>query len=211
MSINLDTLPAWLDFVDSVTPSSSDGTSTPVVEHHQHMRTAVLGPYAQRLREDVFNFLVVTLPSLVNFGTPSTPATPTAPDGATHPADTGRDTLLQVFSRVPFDLFKAAVESPTFNLGRRLSLRMMLRSDVTASCRVQGRPTRDSSSARTPSSCARRASRAGRRRPSCSPLAGARASRRACSSRASSAAASSTRSATRRAPPPRPLAPPRAT
>ena len=106
MSINLDTLPAWLDFVDSVTPSSSDGTSTPVVEHHQHMRTAVLGPYAQRLREDVFNFLVVTLPSLVNFGTPSTPATPTAPDGATQPADTGRDTLLQVFSRVPFDLFR---------------------------------------------------------------------------------------------------------
>ena len=120
-SINLDTLSSWLDFVDSVSPASSDGTSTPIVEHHQPMRMAVLGPYAHRLRDDVFNFLVVTLPSLVNFGTPATPATPTTPNGAGSESDPGRETLVQVFSSVPFDLFKAAVESPTFNLGQWLS------------------------------------------------------------------------------------------
>ena len=114
-SITLDTLPSWLEFVDSV-PAPSDGSSTPIVEQHQHSRTAVFGPYAQRLRDDVFNFLVVTLPNLVNFGGQAAPTTP-LPEGASTPADAGRDTLLQVFARVPFDLFKAAVESPTFQLG----------------------------------------------------------------------------------------------
>ncbi|EJF62589.1 hypothetical protein DICSQDRAFT_135558 [Dichomitus squalens LYAD-421 SS1] len=114
-SISLDTLPSWLEFVDSV-PAPSDGSSTPIVEQHQHLRTAVFGSYAQRLRDDVFNFLIVTLPNLVNFGGQATPTTP-LPESSSTPTDAGRDTLLQVFARVPFDLFKAAVESPTFQLG----------------------------------------------------------------------------------------------
>lgn len=114
-SITLDTLPSWLEFVESVSPPS-DGSSTPVVDQHQQMRTAVFGPYAQRLRDDVFNFLVVTLPNLVNYGGQATPTTP-LPEGTSQHADAGRETLLQVFSRVPFDLFKAAVESPAFQLG----------------------------------------------------------------------------------------------
>ncbi|KAH9923931.1 uncharacterized protein BXZ73DRAFT_50772 [Epithele typhae] len=119
MSITLDSLPSWLEFLDSVAPPSSDGSSTPVVDQHKHMRMAVFGPYAQRLRDDIFNFLVVRLPTLVNFGGQATPATPTTPhpDGSSAPADTGRETLLQVHARVPFELFKAAVESPSFNLG----------------------------------------------------------------------------------------------
>ncbi|PIL30513.1 hypothetical protein GSI_07213 [Ganoderma sinense ZZ0214-1] len=114
-SISLESLPSWLEFVDTV-PPSSDGSSTPIVEQHQPLRTAVFGPYAQRLRDDVFNFLVVTLPNLVNFGGQATPTTP-LPEGLSSHADAGRETLLQVFARVPFDLFKAAVESPTFQLG----------------------------------------------------------------------------------------------
>ncbi|RPD73455.1 hypothetical protein L226DRAFT_546417 [Lentinus tigrinus ALCF2SS1-7] len=113
-SISLDTLPIWLEFVESLSPPSSDGSSTPVVEQHQHTRTTVFGPYAQRLRDDVFNFLIVTLPNLVNFGGQATPTTP-LPEGASQHADAGRETLLQVFARVPFELFKAAVESPTFH------------------------------------------------------------------------------------------------
>ncbi|KAI1788485.1 hypothetical protein LXA43DRAFT_1025341 [Ganoderma leucocontextum] len=113
-SISLDSLPSWLEFVESV-PAPSDGSSTPIVEQ-QPLRTAVFGPYAQRLRDDVFNFLVVTLPNLVNFGGQAAPTTP-LPDGASSQADAGRETLVQVFARVPFDLFKAAVESPTFQLG----------------------------------------------------------------------------------------------
>ncbi|KAI0350076.1 hypothetical protein OH77DRAFT_1101284 [Trametes cingulata] len=114
-SISLDTLPSWLEFVDSM-PVPSDGSSTPIVDQHQHSRTAVFGPYAQRLREDIFNFLVVTLPNLVNYGGQATPTTP-LPEGASQHADAGRETLLQVFARVPFDLFKAAIESPSFQLG----------------------------------------------------------------------------------------------
>ncbi len=114
-SISLDTLPVWLEFIETLSPPS-DGSSTPVVEQHHHTRTAVFGPYAQRLRDDVFSFLVVTLPNLVNFGGQATPTTPLS-EGASQQADAGRETLLQVFARVPFDLFKAAVESPTFHFG----------------------------------------------------------------------------------------------
>ncbi|KAI0637374.1 hypothetical protein C8Q77DRAFT_1097237 [Trametes polyzona] len=115
-SISLDTLQSWLDFAESV-PIPSDGSSTPVIDQpQQHPRTAVFGPYAQRLREDIFKFLVVTLPNIVNYGGLTTPTTP-LPEGASQHQDAGRETLLQVFSRVPFDLFKAAVESPTFQLG----------------------------------------------------------------------------------------------
>lgn len=112
-SITLDTLPTWLEFVE-LFPAPSDGSATPVVE--QNMRTAVYGPYAQRLRDDVFHFLIVTLPNLVNFGEKATPTTPLS-EGASQHSDAGRETLVQVFARVPFDLFKAAIESPAFQLG----------------------------------------------------------------------------------------------
>lgn len=154
-SISLDTLPSWLDFVDTV-PASSDGSSTPTVDQPPHPRTAIFGPYAQRLREDIFNFLVVTLPNLVNYGGQATPTTP-LPEGVSQHPDAGRETLIQVYSRVPFDLFKAAVESPTFQLGEScLPLRVSSRNaDMFA---AQAPCTRASSSQRTPSSCASRAS-----------------------------------------------------
>ena len=122
-SISLDTLPAWLEFAEAVSPpSASDGSSTPVVEQHPlphgHTRAAVLGPYAQRLRDDVFHFLVAVLPGLVGFSAAGGASTPTAPSPDGVPAaDAGRDTLLQVYARVPFDLFKAAIESPAFVFG----------------------------------------------------------------------------------------------
>ncbi|PCH38457.1 hypothetical protein WOLCODRAFT_136290 [Wolfiporia cocos MD-104 SS10] len=113
-SITLDNIAEWLEFVDAI-PNPSDGSSTPVEPHQlPPSRTAVFGPYAQRLRDDVFHFLVVTLPHMLNVGGLTTPASP-HPDG--QPSDAGRDTLLQVFARVPFDMFKAAVESPTFQIG----------------------------------------------------------------------------------------------
>ncbi len=147
-SITLESLPSWLEFVDSV-PASSDGSSTPIVEH-QPLRTAVFGPYAQRLRDDIFSFLVVTLPNLVNFGGQATPTTP-LPEGASSHADAGRETLVQVFARVPFDLFKAAVESPTFQLGRLpLSFPGVLMHGLTSRrpC-LQGRRNLASNSPRT--------------------------------------------------------------
>ncbi|GJE98129.1 BTB/POZ domain-containing protein [Phanerochaete sordida] len=116
-SISIENIGEWLEFVEAIPPPASDGSSTPVEPHQmqQPPRTAVFGPYAQRLREDVFHFLAVRLPSVLNVGTMSTPATPQTDAGA--PSDAGRDTLLQIYARVPFDLFKAAVESPTFQIG----------------------------------------------------------------------------------------------
>lgn len=116
-SISIENIGEWLEFVEAI-PPSSDGSSTPIEPHQmqpQPSRTAVFGPYAQRLRDDVFHFLVVRLPSILNVNGLSTPATPQA--DASAPSDAGRDTLLQIYARVPFDLFKAAVESPTFQIG----------------------------------------------------------------------------------------------
>lgn len=104
-SISVDTITEWLDFINN-TPLSSDGSFSP-----QPPLTSVFGQYARRLREDVFHFLVVTLPNTLEIY-----SSPGSESGASqgHP---GRDTLLQIFSLVPFDMFKAAVESPTFQIG----------------------------------------------------------------------------------------------
>ncbi|CAL1703680.1 unnamed protein product [Somion occarium] len=113
-SITVDNISEWLEFVDSI-PTSSDGSSTPIEPHHLPVsRTAIFGPYADRLKNDVFHFLVVTLPNMLNVGGLSSPATP---QGDCQASDAGRDTLLQIFARVPFDMFKAAIESPTFQIG----------------------------------------------------------------------------------------------
>lgn len=101
-SISVETITGWLEFIDSI-PLSPDGPLTP-----QPPLASVFGEYARRLREDVFHFLVVTLPNTLN----SAAAESGSPQG-----HSGRDTLLQIFSRVPFDMFKMAVESPTFQIG----------------------------------------------------------------------------------------------
>lgn len=103
-SISVETIAAWLEFGE-VAPTNGMSTpttpSTPVSAHAQLPTSqSIFGPYAQRLREDVFHFLVVQLPQTLGVG-----------------AGSGRDTLLQVFARVPFDLFKAAIESPAFQIG----------------------------------------------------------------------------------------------
>ena len=112
-SISVDNISEWLEFVDCISPS--DGSSTPVEPHHMPVsRTAVFGPYVGRLKDDIFHFLVVTLPNQLNVGGLSSPTTP---QGDSPASDAGRDTLLQIFARVPFDMFKTAIESPTFQIG----------------------------------------------------------------------------------------------
>lgn len=154
-SISVENIAEWLEFVESV-PSPSDGTSTPVEPHQMPpSRTAVFGPYAQRLKDEVFNFLVVKLPMVLNVGGLSTPVTPQS-DGT--PSDAGRDTLLQIFARVPFDLFKAAVESPTFQIGQcSRRLESLLGNCSYANSSVQAPISHDSSLRRMPLSCGREA------------------------------------------------------
>lgn len=107
-SITVDTITGWLDFADAI-PSPSDGTSTPRLSP-----TSLFGQYAQRLKDDVFRFLVVTLPGILEVSSPP----PASSELSASPVrGSGRDTLLQIFSRVPFDMFKAAVESAAFHIG----------------------------------------------------------------------------------------------
>lgn len=119
-SISAESIYEWLDFLSSIPFSSSTSTSpspsSPSSPHingngHGHgtptapdipdpSAAAIFGPYGARLKEDVFGFLVVTLPSylVVAGGPPS-------------------EELITVYARLPFDYFKAAVESPNFPIG----------------------------------------------------------------------------------------------
>jgi hypothetical protein len=102
-SINVETINEWLEFIDTI-PSSPDGSLTPELS-----LTSVFGHFAQRLRDDVFHFLVVTLPNALEIN--SSESDPSQ-------GHSGRDTLLRVFSLVPFDMFKSAVESRAFEIGK---------------------------------------------------------------------------------------------
>jgi len=104
-SLSVDTIDQWLQFAEAI-PPSGDGSATPDLP-----QTSVFGLYAQRLRDDVFHFLV-SLPEILE-GAPPQPD----PSSGAAAAPTPRDVLLQVYSRVPFELFKSAVESPTFRIG----------------------------------------------------------------------------------------------
>ncbi|KAG6841686.1 hypothetical protein C0991_008324 [Blastosporella zonata] len=102
-SISVDTISNWVEFIDSI-PSPSDGANTPDLP-----KTSIFGLYAQRLKDDVFHFLVDTLPEFLDVHQP-----PSEHSSATGPR--GRDMLLQIYSRVPFEMFKTAVESPSFRV-----------------------------------------------------------------------------------------------
>lgn len=114
-SINVESITEWLEFIDSI-PLSSEGSLTP-----QPHLTSVFGQYARRLREDIFHFLVVTLPNTLK-------VYPCA-GSESAPSQSGRDTLLQIFSLVPFEMFKAAAESPTFQIGACSRAGHLLRHD----------------------------------------------------------------------------------
>jgi hypothetical protein len=102
-SISVETINEWLEFVDTI-PSSPDGSLTPELSP-----TSVFGHYAQRLRDEVFQFLVVTLPNVLEVN---------STESDLSKGHTGRDTLLHIFSLVPFDMFKSAVESRAFEIGK---------------------------------------------------------------------------------------------
>ncbi|KAF5365691.1 hypothetical protein D9758_003274 [Tetrapyrgos nigripes] len=104
-SISVDSINSWLEFIDRI-PAPSNGNATPEVSS-----VSVFGFYAQRIRDDVFHFLVVTLPEILELHNAPVDGPPSSPE------PNGREVLLQVFSRVPFEMFKAAVESPSFQIG----------------------------------------------------------------------------------------------
>ncbi|KAF9264746.1 hypothetical protein L218DRAFT_957947 [Marasmius fiardii PR-910] len=98
-SISVDTIETWLEFTESFTSSNGDSSDVSPVR--------IFGHYAQRLRDDIFHFLVVTLPEVLEVSL----------DGNSPQKPDRREVLLQIYSKVPFELFKEAVESPKFQIG----------------------------------------------------------------------------------------------
>lgn len=122
-SITQTTINEWLEFVESVsyTPTQNGSSSPSMNVQAITSTTSVFGPYGQRLRHDVLEYLVVTLPAALNIHHGPTNGTVSPSPGSPSQSsqhNTGRDTLLNIFSRVPFDLFKTAIESPTFQIGK---------------------------------------------------------------------------------------------
>jgi hypothetical protein len=74
-------------------------------------QTSVFGEYAKKLRDNISRYLVA-LPNVLGVHQPPTESSP---------LHDGRQVLLQIYSRVPFEMFKTAVESPTFQIGKRRS------------------------------------------------------------------------------------------
>jgi hypothetical protein len=103
-SISVETIDEWLRFVETIPPPPEEGGPTDVP-------TSVFGPYAARLRADVFQFLVITLPQNLQ-AFPASEGTNTSND---HPS--GLDSLLHIYAQVPFDIFKHAVEAPELPIG----------------------------------------------------------------------------------------------
>lgn len=98
-SITVETIGSWLEFIDCV-PLIPNGSTT-----FDLSKSPIFGFYAQKLKDDVYRFLVETLPEILEV------QQATSDDHSVH---NGRDVLLQIYSRVPFEMFKAAVESPNF-------------------------------------------------------------------------------------------------
>jgi len=141
-SITPTTINEWLEFVESVsyTTSQNGSASPPVNGQSITSTTSVFGPYAQRLRHDVLEYLVVTLPAALNIhqrgpanGTVS--PSPESPSPSSKQSS-GREALLEIFSRVSFDVFKAAVESPTFQIGKRFMLCCLAVKLITSFARL---------------------------------------------------------------------------
>jgi len=133
-SISMENIDDWLDFLQTLpsSPSVSESgavspagvtmpnlPSVPPLHELQHVQfgvgpaptngvssqsssSTIFGPYGLRLRDDVFLFLVSTLPRQLATANPGNPGS----------------ALADVYVRLPFEYFKAAVESGDFPIGK---------------------------------------------------------------------------------------------
>jgi len=107
VSIGTETIESWLTFIQRVGPSQEDpssGRATPVSAQMTPL-SGLFNSYSSRLRDDVLQFLIVDLPAQLHAF---------APDQQNNQ---GLESLILVYSYVPFDIFKKAVESPLLAIG----------------------------------------------------------------------------------------------
>ena len=96
-SISASTIVDWVNFVESMPPPyPPDATPT-----YPQGQTSVFGPYLAQFRELVYGYLIVTLPNVLQAFAP-------VEDG------NGWDELLGIYSQLPFDTLKQAIESTAF-------------------------------------------------------------------------------------------------
>ena len=79
-SIGVDTISEWVDYVETLPRSNGSGTTSPASSQQQ---PSILGPFATALRDEVYNFLIVQLPSELDLQ-----------------SDEGRTVLLNVFAQL---------------------------------------------------------------------------------------------------------------
>ncbi|KAG9019599.1 hypothetical protein FRB90_000063 [Tulasnella sp. 427] len=117
--ITPETINEWIQFLDVPPSPSPSNPSTPIgmspvatspitPSLELFGPTAILGPYARRLCDDLLTFITATLPKTLQ----AFPAKPSTAD-----SESGHDALLRIYSTLPFHIFKLAVESSNFPVG----------------------------------------------------------------------------------------------
>lgn len=99
-SISPSNIVDWVHFLESMPPVHPPD-ATPAYPQGQ---TSVFGPYLAQFRDLVYGYLMITLPGVLQAFTASE-------EGG------GWDELLSIYSQLPFDTLKHAVESPAFPAG----------------------------------------------------------------------------------------------
>jgi len=112
-SFSLENIEDWLGFIDRATPREEpgSGSGTPTTPMSPTFRGPFL-TYAMRLREDMIHFLIVEVPRHLHAFSHEAPS-----QEASNGSSSGIDALLDIYSHVPFDIFKKAIESPAFGIG----------------------------------------------------------------------------------------------
>jgi len=115
-SVSLDTLPAWIEFVESLVGDDVDlKTMTSDREKDgSNVRRSILGIYAERLRDDVMNFFIAALPKELGAfdPQPSVPPPSAQTPSASPDRPSGYEAYLRLFTLLPYSLFKSCIESP---------------------------------------------------------------------------------------------------
>ncbi|QRW27307.1 hypothetical protein RhiXN_01902 [Rhizoctonia solani] len=104
-SISASTIVDWVKFVESIPlPPTPAPTSDATPTNYPQGQTSVFGPYLTQFRDLVYGYLIVTLPNVLHaFAAPE--------------EGNGWDELLGIYTQLPFDTLKQAIESPAFPAG----------------------------------------------------------------------------------------------
>ncbi|KZO97887.1 hypothetical protein CALVIDRAFT_535985 [Calocera viscosa TUFC12733] len=116
-SISLETLPTWIEFVESIVGDEVEPKASSASDRDKDGssgRRSILGVYAERLRDDVMQYFIGALPRELGAFDPQPAAPPpsTQTPSASPDRPSGHDVYLRLFTLLPYSLFKSCIESP---------------------------------------------------------------------------------------------------